>query len=154
VTPSRETLELLEAALGIRIGEPTSLHKLLQRRDLEADGVFSNLAPEIAQALTREELSALLSRIRYDGYIKRELERIERLRPFESRLIPPGFPYASIPGLSREVVEKCAGRRPRTVGEASRIPGVTPAAVAIISAHVAKGAGTASSGAIPGAPDR
>jgi len=154
VTPSRDTLGLLEEALGIRIGEPTSLHKLLQRPDLEAGGVFSTLAPEISEALTREELSALLSRIRYDGYIKRELERIERLRPFESRPIPTGFPYASIPGLSREVVEKCARRRPRTVGEASRIPGVTPAAVAIISAHVAKGAGTASSGAIPGAPGR
>ena len=152
VTPSRETLELLEEALGIRIVEPTSLHKLLQRRDLEAGGVFSTLAPEIAEVLTREELGSLLSRVRYDGYIKRELERIERLRPFESRPIPAEFPYASIPGLSHEVVEKCARRRPRTVGEASRIPGVTPAAVAIISAHVAKGAGAASSGAIPGVP--
>ncbi len=48
--------------------------------------------------------------------------------------------YEAIPGLSREVVEKCvAARDPRTVGEASRIPGVTPAAVAIISAHVVRG---------------
>jgi tRNA uridine 5-carboxymethylaminomethyl modification enzyme len=152
VTPSRETLALLEEALGIRIGEPTTLYKLLQRRDLEAGELFSALVPELAADLTREELGALLSRIRYDGYIKRELERLERLRPFESRPIPSGFPYASIPGLSHEVIEKCARRRPRTVGEASRIPGVTPAAVAIISAHVAKGAGTASSGAFRGAP--
>ncbi len=154
VTPSRETLELLEEALGIRIGEPTSLYKLLQRRDVEADAVFAALAPELAAGLTREDLGALLSRIRYDGYIRRELERIQRLRPFESRPIPSEFPYASIPGLSHEVIEKCARRRPRTVGEASRIPGVTPAAVAIISAHVAKGAGDASPGAIPGAPGR
>src|SRR5262249_16809214 len=53
VTPSRETLDLLDEALGIRIGEPTTLHKLLQRRDVETDRVFSALAPEIAQALTR-----------------------------------------------------------------------------------------------------
>lgn len=92
----------------------------------------------------------LLTRIRYDGYIKKELERIEKLRPFETRRIPDEFAYAEIPGLSREVVEKCARRRPRTVGEASRIPGVTPAAVAIISAHVSRGAGRACAGAVPG----
>jgi tRNA uridine 5-carboxymethylaminomethyl modification enzyme len=61
------------------------------------------------------------------------------LRPLESRPIPERFDYAGIAGLSREVVEKCSRRRPRTVGEASRIPGVTPAAVAIISAYVARG---------------
>jgi tRNA uridine 5-carboxymethylaminomethyl modification enzyme len=154
LTPSRESLELLDRELGVQIGEPTSLYKLLQRRDLEADDLLSALAPEIPQELAREEMFALLSRIRYDGYIKRELERIERLKPFESRPIPPGFAYASIPGLSHEVVEKCTRRRPRTVGEASRIQGVTPAAVAIISAHVAKGAGAASPGAVPGAPGR
>ena len=154
VTPSRESLERLDRELGVQIGEPTSIYKLLQRRDLEADAVFSALAPEIPRQRLREEISALLSRIRYDGYIRRELERIERLKPFESRPIPPGFAYGSIPGLSHEVVEKCARRRPRTLGEASRIPGVTPAAVAIISAHVARGTGTASPGAIPGAPGR
>ncbi|HEY1251716.1 MAG TPA: tRNA uridine-5-carboxymethylaminomethyl(34) synthesis enzyme MnmG [Thermoanaerobaculia bacterium] len=154
VTPSRETLAVLEEAVGIRVAEPTSLYKLLQRRDLEADRVLTAFAPEVFAALSREEIGALLSRVRYDGYIRRELERIERLRPFESRTIPAGFAYAEIPGLSREVVEKCARRRPATVGEAARIPGVTPAAVAIISAHVAKGTGAASSGAIPGAPGR
>ncbi len=154
VTPSRESLERLDRDLGVQIGEPTSLYKLLQRRDLEADTVFSSLAPEIPRDLLREEISALLSRIRYDGYIRRELERIARLKPFESRAIPPGFAYASIPGLSHEVVEKCVRRKPRTLGEASRIPGVTPAAVAIISAHVAKGTGTAIPGAVPGAPGR
>ena len=79
--------------------------------------------------------------MRYEGYIRREHERLERLKPFESRPIPEGFEYAGLPGLSREVVEKCSRRRPRTVGEASRIPGVTPAAVAIISAHVARAGG-------------
>ncbi|HYN20092.1 MAG TPA: tRNA uridine-5-carboxymethylaminomethyl(34) synthesis enzyme MnmG, partial [Thermoanaerobaculia bacterium] len=71
--------------------------------------------------------------------IRRENDRLERLKPFESRRIPERLDYSLMPGLSREIVEKCSRRRPRTVGEASRIPGVTPAAVAIISAHVARG---------------
>ena len=147
LNPSKEVLGLLEEGLGIQIGEPTSLYKLLQRRELDAAKVLG-LAPELSKDLTREDLATLLTRIRYDGYIRRELERIERLRPFESRQIPEGFLYADIPGLSREVAEKCGRRRPRTVGEASRIPGVTPAAVAIISAHVARGSGAAPAGAV------
>jgi tRNA uridine 5-carboxymethylaminomethyl modification enzyme len=149
LTPSAATLARLEATVGVRIGEPTSLYKLLQRRDVDPAAVLAFDAE--SKSLSREDLDVLLTRIRYDGYIKKELERIEKLRPFETRAIPEGFAYASIPGLSREVVEKCARRRPRTLGEASRIPGVTPAAVAILSAHVAKGAGSAPAGAIPGA---
>jgi tRNA uridine 5-carboxymethylaminomethyl modification enzyme len=77
--------------------------------------------------------------VRYSGYIRREKEKLERLKPFEARAIPTDFDYSGIAGLTREAVEKCSRRRPRTVGEAARIPGVTPAAVAIISAHVARG---------------
>jgi tRNA uridine 5-carboxymethylaminomethyl modification enzyme len=94
----------------------------------------------VLSCLTREEKSVLENRVRYEGYIRRERERLERWKPLESRRIPEGFDYAALSGLSREVVEKCSRRRPRTLGEASRIPGVTPAAVAIISAHVARGA--------------
>lgn len=79
--------------------------------------------------------------MRYEGYIRREQERLDRARPLSGRPIPEGFDYRAIPGLSREVVEKCLRRRPHTVGEAARIPGVTPAAIAIISAHVARGRG-------------
>ena len=147
LNPSREVLEALEEGLGVQIGEPTSLYKLLQRRDLDASRVFS-MATGLPSGLTAEDQTSLLSRVRYEGYIARELDKIQRLKPLESRRIPEGFAYSEIEGLSREVVEKCSRRRPRTVGEASRIPGVTPAAVAIISAHVAKGERAADAGAI------
>jgi tRNA uridine 5-carboxymethylaminomethyl modification enzyme len=94
--------------------------------------------PEAFESLSPEERSFLESRVRYDGYIRREKERLERLKPFDSRPIPADFRYAGLPGLSHEVVEKCTRKRPRTLGEAARLPGVTPAAVAIISAHVAR----------------
>jgi tRNA uridine 5-carboxymethylaminomethyl modification enzyme len=100
-------------------------------------------AAEIFSDLSREEKSILASRVRYEGYVRRERETVARLKPLESRRIPENFDYAAVPGLSREIVEKCSKRRPRTVGEASRIPGMTPAAVAIISARVGRGRGAA-----------
>ncbi|MEP6993359.1 MAG: tRNA uridine-5-carboxymethylaminomethyl(34) synthesis enzyme MnmG [Acidobacteriota bacterium] len=148
--PSKEVLGRFAESLGIAIEEPTSLFKLLQRQDLDADKVFG-LSPDAVAGLTREDRAMLLTRVRYDGYIRRELEHVERLKPFESRRIPEGFVYSGIPGLSHEVVEKCLRHRPGTVGEASRIPGVTPAAVAIISAHVARRQGAAPTGRLRGA---
>ncbi|HTD53223.1 MAG TPA: tRNA uridine-5-carboxymethylaminomethyl(34) synthesis enzyme MnmG, partial [Thermoanaerobaculia bacterium] len=136
--PNRETREDLQERLGILLENPTTIYKLLQRQDLDVFRLES-LAPDVLSVLTREEKSVLENRVRYEGYIRRERDRLERWKPLESRRIPEGFDYAALSGLSREVVEKCLRRRPRTLGEASRIPGVTPAAVAIISAHVARG---------------
>jgi tRNA uridine 5-carboxymethylaminomethyl modification enzyme len=136
LTPDRETAEALERVLGIRLEEPSTLHKLLKRKELSSEKLLL-WAPEILSGLSREERAVLDARVRYEGYIRREVERVERLRPLENRCIPEDFDYA-LPGLSREVVEKCARRRPRTIGEAGRIPGVTPAAVAIICAHVGR----------------
>ena len=142
-TPRLATLEELHNRLGVAIASPTTAFKLLQRKDLTASRLAS-VVPELLDGLDREELSVLESRIRYEGYILRERERLERARPFESRPIPSNFRYEGLPGLSIEVIEQCTRRRPRTVGEASRIPGVTPAAVAIISAHVARAGGSPS----------
>ncbi len=135
--PDRETQRQVFEQVGIRLEIRTSLYKLLQRNDVDRSAV-AGLAPEIFEDLTREEASILENRVRYEGYIRREKERVERLKPLEGRRIPEDFDYAAVPGLSREIVEKCSRRRPRTVGEASRISGVTPAAVAIISARVAR----------------
>jgi tRNA uridine 5-carboxymethylaminomethyl modification enzyme len=137
--PSTENRAVFGEVLGIGLDCPMSALKLLQRNDLGSNSVRA-LYPEAFEGLSPEERSYLESRIRYEGYIRREKERLERLKPFDSRPIPEGFRYAGLPGLSREVVEKCTRKRPRTVGEAARLPGVTPAAVAIISAHVARSA--------------
>lgn len=138
VRPDRQTRERMKDLFGIELSGPTTLFKLLQRKDLSANRL-ELLDPEAVLGLSAEERSILENRVRYEGYIKREMESIERRRPLAGRAIPDGLDYGAIPGLSREVVEKCSRRRPRTVGEASRIQGVTPAALAIISAHVARG---------------
>ena len=139
--PSAENRLRFAELFGIAQETPVTAHKLLQRKDLETGSVAA-LVPEAFEGLSQEERSFLESRVRYEGYIRREKERLERLKPFDSRPIPLDFRYDGLPGLSHEVVEKCTRKRPRTLGEAARLPGVTPAAVAIISAHVARaGAG-------------
>jgi tRNA uridine 5-carboxymethylaminomethyl modification enzyme len=137
VTPDVQTRAILLEALGIDVDAPTTLRNILKRNDLDVIRLVP-LAPAALSKLTREELDVLASRVRYEGYVARERERVDRLRPLESKRIPEGFVYTGIPGLSHEVVEKCGRRKPRTLGEASRIPGVTPAAMAIISAHVSR----------------
>jgi tRNA uridine 5-carboxymethylaminomethyl modification enzyme len=138
VHPDRKTVERFLELTGVRLEAPTNARNLLKRNDLSLDSV-ERFVPGPFLGLSREEKSIVQSRIRYEGYILREWERLERLRPLQSRPIPAEFSYEQISGLSREIVEKCRRRRPRTIGEAARIPGITPAAVAIISAHVARG---------------
>jgi tRNA uridine 5-carboxymethylaminomethyl modification enzyme len=134
IHPTTAVRRRLFEALGVSVDTPTTLLNLLKRNDLTVESL-SLYAPEAFAGLTREEKSVLESRVRYEGYIRRERDRVEGLKPLEGLAIPEGFEYREIPGLSREVVEKCGRRRPRTLGEAARVPGMTPAALAIISAH-------------------
>ena len=73
---------------------------------------------------------------RYEGYLKRQEATVQRLRRQEGRKIPAEFPFQRIPGLSREMVQRLSEVRPETLGQASRIPGVTPAAVAVVAAFM------------------
>jgi tRNA uridine 5-carboxymethylaminomethyl modification enzyme len=73
---------------------------------------------------------------RYDGYIERQRAEIKRQRGQESKVLPPDFDFAGVRGLSTEVREKLCRVRPGTVGQAARIPGVTPAAVSLLLIHL------------------
>ena len=74
--------------------------------------------------------------IKYAGYLKRQLVEAERLSRFEDLLLPEDIDYQTIRGLSNEDVEKLSAVRPRSVGQASRISGVTPVAVTVIMTHL------------------
>ena len=76
--------------------------------------------------------------IKYAGYIKREEQEIERLQEMEGTKLPSKINYLQAEGLSREVREKLHAVRPRTLGQASRIPGVTPSAIALLRLHAHK----------------
>ncbi|MDT8066952.1 MAG: tRNA uridine-5-carboxymethylaminomethyl(34) synthesis enzyme MnmG [Terriglobia bacterium] len=84
----------------------------------------------------RNELKSVETEIKYAGYLSQQEKAIERLKKSEEKIIPDWFDYKSVSGLSREMNEKLHRVRPRTLGQASRIPGVTPAAVSLINVYI------------------
>ena len=94
------------------------------------------LAIQIEPDAVALDMTSVETEFKYEGYIRREHATVERLRRQESRAIPPEFQFAGVPGLSREMVERLSKTRPDTLGQAGRVPGVTPAAVAVIGAYL------------------
>jgi tRNA uridine 5-carboxymethylaminomethyl modification enzyme len=101
---------------------------------------ISELNPWIQSVLGAEPVLGLLTtietEIKYSGYIGQQERQIERLKNSERRRIPPEFGFEDIPGLSREIQQKLDRVRPETLGQAARIPGVTPAAIAILDCYL------------------
>lgn len=93
------------------------------------------------------DIASVETAVKYEGYLRREMQEIERARKDEHRRIPVEFPFERIPGLSREVVERLKQIRPDTLGQARRIPGMTPAAVAVLGAYLGGGRTRTSKGA-------
>jgi len=87
-------------------------------------------------AAARNEMKSVETEIKYAGYLDQQRKSIERLKKAEQRVIPDWFDYNKVSGLSREMNEKLQRVRPRTLGHASRIPGVTPAAVSLINVYI------------------
>jgi tRNA uridine 5-carboxymethylaminomethyl modification enzyme len=85
--------------------------------------------------LTDEEKRFCESEIKYEGYIKKQEKEIARITKLDGEKIPRGMAYTNVPGLTREVIEKLEKFDPQTIGEAKKIPGVTPASV--INLHIA-----------------
>jgi tRNA uridine 5-carboxymethylaminomethyl modification enzyme len=81
---------------------------------------------------------SLEAEVKFEGYLKQERAEVSRIRRQGARRIPVEFPFESVPGLSREVVERLRERRPGTLGHAARVPGVTPAALAILSGYLGR----------------
>jgi tRNA uridine 5-carboxymethylaminomethyl modification enzyme len=94
------------------------------------------LEGESLSARARNELRAVETEIKYAGYLDQQRRSIERLKRAESQSIPEWFDYQNVSGLSREMQEKLTRVRPQTVGQASRIPGVTPAALSLIHVYI------------------
>ena len=92
------------------------------------------------------DLTSVETVFKYAGYLRRQDEVAGRARREEQRRIPQGFRYDAVPGLSREVVERLTDIRPETLGQARRVPGVTPAAIAVVGAFVGRAPGTVARG--------
>ncbi len=129
--PPAEELQIPRLGLKSSLGMTTTkIGSALETRNLKLETDF-RLPVEI-----RNELKSVETEIKYSGYLDQQTKAIERLKRSEQRMIPDWFDYGKVSGLSREMNEKLTRVRPRTLGQASRIPGVTPAAVSLINVFI------------------
>ncbi|HTV04584.1 MAG TPA: FAD-dependent oxidoreductase, partial [Acidobacteriaceae bacterium] len=90
----------------------------------------------VLRSSTHNELKSVETEIKYAGYLDQQKKAIEKLKKAEQRVIPDWFDYTAVSGLSREMQEKLTRVRPSTIGQASRIPGVTPAALTLVNVYI------------------
>jgi len=95
----------------------------------------SESVPELSSEV-RNELKSVETEVKYEGYLRQQQRAMEQMKKSEQRSIPDWFNYRSVSGLSREMQEKLSHVQPRTLAQASRIPGVTPAAVSLVSVYI------------------
>ncbi len=121
-------------------GEKVLAVQALRRQDLrlrtlvERGQVNVDLDPAVGEL----DLISVETTAKYEGYLSRQEQAVSRARRDEGRRIPARFPYSKVPGLSNEVVQRLEEVQPETLGQALRIPGVTPAAVAVVGAYVGR----------------
>jgi tRNA uridine 5-carboxymethylaminomethyl modification enzyme len=115
---------------------------LLNLPDLRVPGTDPGTVPGTGLRISLDDaavdIASVETAIKYSGYLRRQEREIARARKDERRRIPADFPFERVPGLSREVVQRLGQIRPDTLGQALRIPGVTPAAVAVLAAYVGR----------------
>jgi len=136
LNPDRETRARVLELAGVDPATPTTWARILRRQDVEAIDVAARL-PEMA-GLEAEDLRVVVGELKYDGYLERHQREIERVRRLRHVEIPEDLDPRAIPGISREVADTLERHRPRTIAEAQRLPGVTPAAVAILAGRLAR----------------
>jgi len=127
--------------LASAVGQP--LAQLLKRPEITVEqlaAVLRELMPGFFErdlsSEIRNELKSVETEIKYAGYLDQQQRAIDRLKKAEQRRIPDWFDYRAVSGLSREMQEKLGKVVPQTIGQASRIPGVTPAAVSLINVYI------------------
>jgi tRNA uridine 5-carboxymethylaminomethyl modification enzyme len=133
VHPGTAQARALEGKLPKPLTREYSYAELLKRPELD----YTDIAALDSDGLQHEQAALQVSiQAKYAGYIDRQQDEIDRVQRFEALALPEDFDYASVSGLSNEVRDKLAAQRPATLGRASRVPGVTPAAVSLLLVHL------------------
>lgn len=139
VLPNEQVNAILCAAGTTILKNPLSLAQLLRRPELSYEVVQSLRPAPQPVSLSRDVGAEVEIMLKYAGYIRRQEEGVARVQHLEQARIPDNLNYTGISGLSVEVKEKLSALRPRSLGQAARIPGVTPAAVSLLAIHLKKG---------------
>jgi tRNA uridine 5-carboxymethylaminomethyl modification enzyme len=140
-TPGNALGQAVAAHLGAPLARESSLHDLLRRPgiDYAVLRALPGVGPGVADPHVAEQVEI---EARYAGYVTRQHDEIERQRHHEATAIPADFTFAGLPGLSAELQGKLAQVRPETIGQAQRIPGMTPAAISLLLVQLRKARGT------------
>ena len=137
MVPGRLPREDAQRVLGQGLSREYNLLELLRRPDVSYYSLMS--LPGAGEAVSDPSVAEQVEiQVKYAGYIDRQLEEIERHQRHESTVLPPDLDYQQVSGLSTEVRQKLDSQRPATLGQASRIPGVTPAAISLLLVHMKK----------------
>lgn len=137
VRPQTAAAEAIEKLLQQPLGREYRVLDLLRRPELSYEALMSvtEIGPAVVDVKVAEQVEI---QVKYDGYVERQLDQIERQRKHEETKLPETFDYKNVSGLSAEVREKLLRIKPSTIGQASRIPGVTPAAISLLLVHLKK----------------
>jgi len=136
VNPTKENNDKLRAMGTSPVKQATSLREILKRPEVSFFDLFQCDAG--LSDFDREARDQVEIQIKYEGYLMRQQEQIERFKRLENLKIPEDMDFQSILGLSNEVKEKLSKMRPISIGQASRISGITPAAISILIVNLKK----------------
>ena len=131
--PESDEASYVETKTGERLTNNSSLYDILKR-----PGVLYKHLPEANEAAPSNVIDEIEASVKYEGYIKRQKADIERLQRNENTLIPSNIDYKNVVGLSNEVKQKLNEARPESIARASRLPGITPAAISLLMVHIKK----------------
>ncbi len=146
VQACNETNRTLAEADATPIGQPTRALELLRRPEVTYGDLLKMAG--LTTALDPDGVAELENEVKYDGYVRRQAEAVERFRRLEDALIPGWIDYAQVTGLSTEVRERLTSVKPRSLGQAARMAGITPAAIALLAVYIK--AGRQHPGKLPG----
>lgn len=124
---------------GQKLSREANLHDLLRRPNLDYAALMTLEGAMPSENLSAEVVEQVEIQVKYQGYIDRQNEEIDSRRDIETLKLPDGIDYGKVKGLSAEVQQKLNQHKPETVGQASRISGITPAAVALLMVHLKRG---------------
>ena len=124
------------------IAHPARAFELLKRPEVSYATVLTMAG--LTEGLDTDEAAQLEIDVKYEGYVRRQAEMVERFKRLEDAIIPQWVDYSAVNGLSTEVRERLLSVRPRSLGQAARMPGVTPAAISLIAFHLKSRRGRAS----------
>ena len=139
-SPGSDLARAIEAGTGETIGSPASLHALLRRPAIDAGAIAAALGKVDGVEVDDAVLAQLAIDVRYEGYLARQDDEIARLKLHEGMELGMAFDYHAVPGLSNELREKLGARRPASIAEAARVPGVTPAALSLLVVYAKRDA--------------